>query len=399
MVPDRLKQIIDDGASRVRGDVEEVASLLVEAKEGSSLEDSEFDEVFKMMLEACGYSGLGALGYTQCLKLLFPFAARFANPVDLEPWDAQLRELAARDDINKGVIHKDLLSNVRSTDLASRRSRPESQTNPAQPYSSFDFSGAPPPLETDFDQEEFEAIVRGWIAVRDQFLAKDRAERDFRILQLALRLGLRLDANFAEFLADDEDVWNTDVAEIFVESLNEPLDRNLVGSAAAALLNSVLRYKRPRVYFRHPQSQVIRPIAEPSDVDELQRLLVEEIGYPFVRALRLIRDELGRTGKPPRRGMLTEMGDYITQVLERLGLRVDQETERDEVEFSPVDHHSSEPVEAGEIVKMVFPGLVERSSGRRIFKAIVVPADSSQRSDTTNGISARDPEGEGVGNE
>jgi len=399
MISDRLRQIIDDGASRVRGEVDEVASLLVEARESGSLEHSEFDEVFTMILEVCGYSGLGSLKYNQCLKLLFPFTARFASPDNLVPWEVQLRELASRDDINRGVIRDNLLGSIGFADLASTRTRPASHTETDQPYTSYDFSGPPPSLDTTFYPAEFEAVVGEWSSVRSGFSVGDRAAWDFRFLQLATKSGLRLDANFAESLADDEDVWNADVAVAFVESLSEPLDRQLVGSAAAALLNSVLRYKRPRVYFRHPQSQVIRPIAEPSDVDEMQRLLVEEIGYPFVRALRLISEELGRAGKPPRRGMLTEMGEYITQVLERLGLRVDQETERDELLYSPIDHHSSDPVEAGEFVKMVFPGLVERSSGRRIFKAVVVPADRSQCSSESSDISVSDPEEGGSGDE
>ena len=395
MIPDRLKQIIDDGASRVRGEVNEVASLLVEARKGGVLDDSEFDEVFSLVLEACGYSGLGALNYDQCLKLLYPFSARFASADDLVPWEAQMRELAARDDINRGVIQADLLRSSGFAGVASERSRPASHQATEHPGSSYEFDVAPPSIETTFDPSEFETVVREWNSVRYGFSVDHRAGWDVRLLQLALKLGLRLDANFAESLADDDDVWNADAMNVFVESITEPLDQQLVGSAAAALLNSVLRYKRPRVYFRHPQSQVIRPIAESSDVDEMQRLLVEEIGYPFVRALRLISEELGRAGKPPRRGMLTEMGEYITQVLERLGLRVDQETERDEIGYSPIDHHSSDPVEAGEMVKMVFPGLVERSSGRRIFKAIVVPADRSQCSPASSDISQRDPEGEG----
>lgn len=410
MIPPDLYEFVVDGEARVRGDVDGLSARLVaHRKFGADYAKEEFDPLFTLVLEACAYTGRGALDYDGCLKALFPFLSRFKGNRPLDLWMPLLESIAKRADINKGTIRNELLVDLdvprppaghqQSTlsppldapsPVASDRAAPMMRT----------FVAGPPAMGSIKESKEFGEVVEAWQQERLDFDLELRAAWDVWIIRSALLQRHRLSTDYLEELMTDDDFWLSSVAGEFAESLTEPPRPDAIGRAAAALLNGRLRYLRPRLYLRAPDSPVIQPIADRSEIAAVEQSLVEEIGYPFVRSLRLIHDELNRgPNLAPRKGMLTDLEAYLTQVLDRLGVSPDAVGEAREVPFDPIQHFSSTPLEIGAPVRLIHAGLVDIESGRRVFKAVVVPIDRKKHDDESEHGSDNESLKEGRDNE
>lgn len=371
-----LKQFEIDGEARIRDDVDGLnRALATERKAGADLSESSFDGLFTRVLEACVFTGRGALDYDGCLKALFPFKARFASDT-LARWAPLVERVAQRSDINKGLIHDNLIGpalgliRAETDDTESHQGSSSSDSTPTA--SSHDHDGQAPEITDVSNVEEFSALASSWAAVRSSYPIDHRAEWDFALLLAASVRRFRLDPNYVECVVDDDEVWSSARGTEFIESLVEPINANAVGRVAAALLNSRVRSARPRLFLQFPESLVIQAIADPGNDTAFEETIVEEIAYPLVRSLRLLATERNRPGgRAPRRTMLADLEDYLEQVLSRLGLRRDNLDNGSSLAFDPVDHQPVDPVDLGAEVRVIHAGLVDEKSGRRVFKALV----------------------------
>jgi hypothetical protein len=392
MIPTELQEFVSDGESRVRSDVEQLnARLAAHRKAGEDFVNQDYDELFTVVLEACAYKGRGALDYDGCLKALFPFLPRFSSQQTMERWGPLLQQIAGRSDVNKRTIRNEILSGVTPqiseepaalTPSTSGEGAGKPEREPNQHIYKFD---SVPAVGSMTDQLEFEGMTRAWILERARKEIRVRAEWDVWFVRSALLQRRRLTADYVETLTADDEFWASEIAELFANSLAEPPRPEAIGWVSAALLNSRLRYMRPRLYLRAPESPVIQAIATRSDISAAETSWVEEIGYPFVRCLRLIRDELNRgRNLAPRKGMLSDLEAYLQQVLDRLGVRPDDMSEDRQLAFDPSQHITAVPLEIGTPVRLLHAGLVDRQSGRRVFKAVVSPLESGQGSDSVS---------------
>ena len=382
-----LEQFEIEGEARIRDDVDGLnAALVAEKKAKADLSEPSFDGLFTRILEACVFTGRGAIDYDGCLKVLFPFTERFASE-SLAHWAPLIERLSQRTDINKGFIHDNLI------DPALQNIRRE--TYDAEPYddtlpsgstpmaSSHDHVGPAPEIADVNNQLEFSTLTSSWAAVRSSFPIDHRAEWDFAMLVIASVRRFRLDLNYVEQVADDDDIWSTARSTEFTESLVEPINARAVGPVAAALLNSRIRVSRPRLFLQFPESLVIQAVADPGNETAFEETIVEEIGYPLVRSLRLLATERNRpSGRAPRRTTLADLQEYLEQVLSRLGLRPDNPHGDRPLTFDPVHHQSVSPVDLGAEVRVIHVGLVDDRSGRRVFKALVEAAEDEPSSVT-----------------
>lgn len=256
-----------------------------------------------------------------------------------------------------------------------------------------DFAASPPSVGSLPEQKTtWDSLVVGWQQQRLLHNVAHRALWDVWVLRSALLLRRPLSVDYVDALVEDDEFWATEGAADFAQSLAEPPRPETIGKINAALLNSRLRYLRPRLYLRAPDSPVIQAIGDRSDFTAAEEALVEEIGYPFVRSLRLIRDELNRGANlAPRKGMLSDLQTYLEQVLDRMGVRPDSVDGVSKVRFDPSHHLSSVPLEVGEEVTLVHAGLVDVKTGRRVFKAVVAVPRAEPRQDEVGSSQSEDP--------
>lgn len=394
-----LKQFEIDGEARIRDDVDGLnRALATERKAGADLSEASFDGLFTRVLEACVFTGRGALDYDGCLKALAPFKARFASDT-LARWAPLVERVAQRSDINKGLIHEHLIGpalgliRTETDDAESHQGSSSSDSTP----SSHHHDGQAPEITDVSNVEEFSALASSWAAVRSSYPTDHRAEWDFALLLAASVRRFRLDPNYAECVVDDDEIWSSARGTEFTESLVEPINANAVGRVAAALLNSRVRSARPRLFLQFPESLVIQAIADPGNDTAFEETIVEEIAYPLVRSLRLLATERNRPGgRAPRRTMLADLEDYLEQVLSRLGLRRDNLDNGSSLAFDPVDHQPVDHVDLGAEVRVIHAGLVDEKSGRRVFKALVeavVDEPSSGPAEVDESVEGSEPIG------
>lgn len=377
MTPE-LAEFARDGAARVRGEADRLSSALVARKKaGDDLGGSQFDELFQRILEACAHSERGALDYDGCLKLLYPFKDRFASEA-ITRWLPLVERLEQRADISKGIILESLLGPARQAagvETSNIDPTPDRASSHAvASVRSHEHDGPAPEIAGFSNADEFVALTASWAPVRASYPVEHRAGWDFALLSAASLRRFPLDPSYIERVTDDDEIWSTARGLEFAESMVEPMPAEAVGRVAAALINSRLRYVRPRMFLQFPESLVIQAIGDSANNRAFEDAIVEEIGYPFIRSLRLLSMERNRpSGRAPRRTMLADLQDYLEQVLSRLGLRPDNLDRARSLAFDPINHTSANDIEIGEEVRVIYPGLVDEKSGRRVFKALVEP--------------------------
>lgn len=380
-----LSVLISQGEAAIRSDVEKVHAILIGlSKQGESLDSPKYDDAFKTVLEACAYTGRGELDYDACLKLLAPFGRRFDDEADTR-WQPLISALAERENINKGFVGN-MLATARPPIAAPTASNPtfnseSSDQSPTTRQVDPDLLWkAVPSVGTVPDGTSFEYLAANWPG-KDVLPASRRGDWIVWFLRSAQLMRWPLPISFLDEVSTDDEFWSSEEARKFSESLSEPPSPEVVGRVGAALLNSRLRWLRPRLFLRAPQSLVIEPIGDRTDLTRAEELVIEEIAYPFIRALGTLEREATRAGdRPPRRTVLKDLDGFLTQVLQRLGLAVIGKLESEEP-FDPSGHELVGQADPGDPVVVEQPGLKDTKANRVVVKAIVRPIGAPKNSD------------------
>jgi hypothetical protein len=355
-------------------------------------DDRYWPPAVRRVLAACVEAGTGQLRASDARRLLYPVLLVLEEQGRIDEFEPEWRALSHRQDLWKSTILERIRDRVPSSemDTTGRQSGPEleqpEQDGPrdsaADSDSSPDAIGlaerlpANPPALADafYFKNVLAATAAVWVGRRDSLLLDERASGDAWLMRAMTICGLTYPTLFAEALWNDEEVWGTRALGEYAEGLPCPLLDQEAGLAASALLNSRIRGIRPRLFLRFPETLVLEPIGQRSDISRLEREVVDWVAEPLLRTAERIDEEISRPkDRRPRKGAFQDIRDQLGQVLGTLGYRL-VGSGGSKVNFDPAMHVSFVSVEAGEPVTIIRPGLQSISDGIISVKAQVNPS-------------------------
>lgn len=369
------------GGAAIKADVERAAASVRLLLQGVDVDPSRIERAMGQVLEICAETGPGALPAAEVRGLLYPALLHLQKTGTNELFGAHLRVIGRRADLRSSPSIDELLR-----DLAPGEEDevPESSGEPdpraGQPPEARELLGAlergePPAVGGLRSRDLLTAVALGWVDIRGQIEPEVRATGDVFLLRSALLLRAHLPLGVAEAVANDETVWTTAAFEGLAAGLAEPLRADDLGTAQSALLNARLRVLRPRLFLRAPEALVIEPVGAKFDSAAIETALMDEVSAPLLRCLTTIEEENARSGeRRPRKTVFRELATYVEQVLERLGSRVELHVGA-RTRFDPERHASGVPLEPGAEVRVVVPGLIDKSTRAVRIRALVEPVE------------------------
>jgi hypothetical protein len=386
--------------SAVRADVENAGNELVKLRSSwFDLDEERRSRIIRNTLAACAYEGPGALDAGQVLRLTAPLRAPLLDPATRSMASELLNAVARR----AALVESSKMLEQLLGEYGAQRFESEVRTSDddfeepfqdvtEQPESAIDFGALTStrvgvlPADT-----TLEALATAWLSVHGDYAIEVQAQVNTWLLRSAILTRRSLSLEYCDQLRSDDFFWGSAAAKEMAGSLGQPFPSDVFGELEAACLNSRLRALRPRLFLTHPDTMIIAPIGESSDGDASAEAMLEEISYPILRCFMTIQGERNRGGDArPRKTTMKELEGYLEDVLLRFGVRLIGQV-GEKVHFDPEVHQALRPVEPGQDVIVVQPGLRQRGSDVMQIPVTVQDAANPAADDADNNDDVEGP--------